>query len=804
MADDLLAMLPGSPIEAEIRRREEEEEARKQALLSLLTGQRPSAPARSTARKRETPSYPRPPEWGPLPEDWARQDEPTTPPSWAMQPDALPQSHGPQIGPTPEPTWGRTALEWMTGYPAERDREVGPFETLTSLAGTIPAIGPASKALRAGKTLSETGSAGEGAVRLLADAAKAVFPRLDAYTKPIGPMSRAVILKRIEAAPDLAPEIKTALVALADQVGERRVLPAELHALAAGEKYKPERVLRKVKAPVEGAKQITGAPLGVGNARQEGALRKRYIKGMEKGASGRDWYHDTGRDILFAANDDPERARLVAGDMAITSPTTSVGANAGFGVKGYNQATAGVPVVAGRYPTAMGKSVEALHAGGEASLGLKRDPFAQNIARGGGFLEVAPDVRPRAVHDIWDAEMHGFVNPDGTPMRTGFGPAQHRWMDQQQDKILATANQRATGGFTNWEELRSQAAAWTGAKIAAGQVDPKDAAKHFGDYFEELVAQGSREVTPGSKTAHMPELLRPENAEFRQLYHEAMMRESGIYDQQMRDQISAGFGGLQGRSFDAPGVYKGEVTPGRQTQVLTGSLEAPGGPKGKRVMDEGSRRILDASEATHGVLMGQDASAYSRVLPAGSGAPRTGWDVTLPGGTITNEQMRALVSTLGPGVNDMALIPTPDGIRLGFMDAATAKKAVKQLGGKVKLAGSFEGNLIENNWLTQPQGQGYWEAIRKMGTEKFDATATPIAAKLRDIDARFAKETGGRFTLSPAMDEVRAAIANEGFAGLEKLAKKYGISAMALAAALTELQGAQSPGPTASDAGIPQ
>jgi hypothetical protein len=265
------------------------------------------------------------------------------------------------------------------------------------------------------------------------------------------------------------------------------------------------------------------------------------------------------------------------------------------------------------------------------------------------------------------------------------------------------------------------------------------------------------------------------------------MAEGGIYDAQGRDQIAAGFGGLTGRSFEGPGVYKGQVTPGRQTQVLTGSLEVPEGPTGKRVLDEGSRRILDASEATHGLLMGQDASAYNRILPAGSGAARTGWDVALPGGMISDAQMQALVSRLGPAAENVALVPTPGGVRLGFMEPALAKRIAKELGGTMVNAGSFEGNLIKNDWRASRVGQDYLEPIRTMGTEKFDRFAPQMAQRLREIDARFAKDTGGRFTLSPVLDEVRATIANEGFAGLERLAKKYAIPVMALAAGLEEL-----------------
>lgn len=623
---------------------------------------------------------------------------------------------------------------------------------------------------------------------------KALFPRLDSYGKLTGRVTGPSILKRVEATPSLSPEAKTTLTALADQVGARRISAEEVHALAAGEVYTPARVLRKVKAPAEGAKQRPGAPLGVTTARQERAAREQYMQRMAEGVEGRDWYRDAGGAIRFYANDDPERAMRLAADIAITSPATAVSGNTGMAVKGYNQATAGVPVEAGRFPTAMGANIGEVHAGGEAGLGLKRDPFAQNLARGGGFLE--KDVTARPVNDIWQGEAFGYINPDGTPMRAGFGAAQHRWMDEQTEKILAEANKRGLGGFTDWDVERAQAAAWVAAKVRAGQVKPEDAAKSYADYFGDLAAQGSRETIPGRSTGHLPELHEPGADPYRQILHDLIMGESGFYDPQGRDQIAAGYGGLVGQSFEGPGLFQGAPAPGRQTQVLTGSQLVPGGPTGARVLDEGSRRILDASEATHGLLTAQDASAYSRVLTAGSGATRNAWEVTLPGGTVTPEQMQTLATSLGPAVKDMALIPTPDGIRLAYMDEATAKRAVKTLGGTVKIAGTLQGNLLSNDWRTQRVGQGYFGAIRLMGTEAFDRFAPAMAARLRVIDARFAKETGGRFTLSPVIDQVRAAIANEGFAGLEKLAKKYSIPVTLLVASLAELQAsAPSDGP---------
>jgi len=639
---------------------------------------------------------------------------------------------------------------------------------------------------------------GQNISKAALDEVRQLFPKMDKYGKPSGRLTAKMITRRLETAPGVSAEAQAVVADVLQQVGDRRVSAQEVHALAQGQTYTPDRIIRRVAAPVEGAKQRKGAPYGVTNSRQERGLRDRYLQRMERGAAGRDWYNEAGERIRFYANDDPMRATQLSEDLAATSPVTTVSANTGFGVKAYNQATADVPIAAGRFPGPMGKTIAAIHtAGPEGITGQKRTPFAQNLARGGDYLLSTDPAR--AVHDIWDAEAHGFMNADGSPMRAGFGPAQHRWMDAQQDKILALANERGVAGFTDWDELKSQAATWTAQQIEAGRLKPADAAKSYADYLAQLAAQGSRETVPGVSTGHLPELHQPGTDLERMILHDLVNGGSGIYDAKLRDQIAAGYGGLVGESFDGPGVFQGQPAPGRQTQVLTGSVDLPGG-KGARVLDAGSRRILDASESTYGLLTGQDAAAYSRVLPAGSGQARNAWDVTLPGGTVTPTQMQAALTQLGPAARDMVLIPTPDGIRLAFMDDKTATRLTKALGGKVTTAGTFQSNLIENNWQTHRVGQNYFEAIRLMGTEKFDAFAPKMAAHLRDIDRRFAKETGGRFTLSPVLDEVRAAIAADGFAGLERLAKKFAIPVALLATGLAELQAKTSgTAPTTND-----
>jgi hypothetical protein len=180
--------------------------------------------------------------------------------------------------------------------------------------------------------------------------------------------------------------------------------------------------------------------------------------------------------------------------------------------------------------------------------------------------------------------------------------------------------------------------------------------------------------------------------------------------------------------------------------------------------------------------------------------------------------LQALYAHFGSRLDNKPIIPIPGGVRLqlnavpGKMGADGApgpdvmdpllNELVAALGGRgkvrVKSSGALPaGGYMDNNWSVNRIGQEYMPPIKAMGTDRFDKVAPPIAQRRREIDQRFARETGGRFTLSPVIDEVYATIANEGWAGLERLAKKYAIPVAMLAAALQSLQGSAPAGESA-------
>jgi hypothetical protein len=539
----------------------------------------------------------------------------------------------------------------------------------------------------------------------------------------------------------------------------------------------------------------------------EAARRTTYKTRMTQGKDGAPWYEESGGAIHFHTGERPELSLPLTEGMAVTSASTSVPANTGFGIKGHNQAVMGQPVVTGRFPTAMGPQVQQAYSGTGGVSGAKRTPFADQLAIGGGFY---PGGRQghRAVHDIWDGEAWGYVNADGTPIRRAFQPAEHDWMDRQMNRVITEANRDNLGGRSDWTPGRAQAASWTGAKIAAGDIKPEQAGYSYADDFPRHYAQGSRETVPGSNTNHIKGLL-DAPPEVRQEYHEGLNKI--IYDEKGRDRLSLANRGLTGAKFDAPGIYEG-INPGTQTQVAVGSDAAffnprtgepvpegtiverwkpkqvmgpgrPGEAPGTRVVDPASRKLMDANEAAYGLLTGQKAAAWSKTFDAPTDIRNA---VEMPlGRTLTNEQAAVLLKTPGYDPNAMAVIPTPEGVRIANfgMDPAAfdayVATARKSLGAERPAGVRIDGNLIQNDW-DQPQGrvgQQYRDVLADpqypVLRENFDANAPELFKQVRDYDAAFVKKYG--FEVSPILQDLRSAIAAEGLNGVASLAKRLGL-----------------------------
>ena len=349
------------------------------------------------------------------------------------------------------------------------------------------------------------------------------------------------------------------------------------------------------------AGSFNGAPDTVNNLIDEDAAINTYLSNAAESVEFSDWYDESGLANMFHMGDDPTKAAQFTGALARTSASTPVDANLGYAIRGNNQIMAGNPASSGRFPEAMGKSIDSYYAADNPSavfdaIGPKIGPFAENIAKGGEFELTSMN---RAVHDIWDGRAWGYKNADGSAWDQGFNAEQHAWMDKAMTKAVNKANAQKLGGKSDWDERSLQASVWITAKAKKEDIPIAEAGKNYKDLMAKYYGQGSYESVPGKTTTHMAEL---KNAPLEVRQDHLNETFNIMNDEKGRDRLSLAFGLPTGQTIKGPGVFEGEINPGAQTQVALG--RATGGLN----IDQASGDVINAVEASRGLALGQDAA----------------------------------------------------------------------------------------------------------------------------------------------------------------------------------------------------
>jgi len=344
--------------------------------------------------------------------------------------------------------------------------------------------------------------------------------------------------------------------------------------------------------------QYIGAPQGVNTPQKLRANRDAYMDLVREGDAGRNWYQDSSEFISRVTPDD-ERAQQIANITGITSAGTGVDPNLGFTIKGVNQSAAGMPVRTGRFPNNQSALIEQTLAGQNPPLGPKREPFAQNLA-----VNFRPDLARFPVHDIWQGRAFGYQGKKGKPFDEGFSPQQHAFLDRETDAII----DRFAKEGEQYDPLSVQAAAWTGAKIRSGELDPSDAAKHYGDFAEKYEAAGTFEQIPGAGTGMLEGIV---DAPFgqRQDYSNRVSWNDG----RGRDSLYSAAGLMTEPSRDAMGAF----TPASGITEFNPATVARPLTQTNNQLLQADRQILNVTEAARAFVDAQNAGAYHRVIPSG-------------------------------------------------------------------------------------------------------------------------------------------------------------------------------------------
>jgi hypothetical protein len=289
-------------------------------------------------------------------------------------------------------------------------------------------------------------------------------------------------------------------------------------------------------------------------------------------------------------------------------------------------------------------------------------------------------------------------------------------------------------------------------------MTPGQAAFNFSDALRRNYAQGSWESMPGVSSGHFPELQTAPWA-LKQQYHNDI--QGALTDENGRDIIHSHMGFLTGRTFQAPGYFEGNVSPGSQSPVAVGS--APGGAlKG---IDPASRELLQASERIRGLLLNQDAVAANKPLWAGNvpvnrrdlfdvdlGRPLTPAETVTVAKAMHQETGSNFHSPIGTSAGFRFInVPDASGVsNVNFVAAAhkvLSRNDVLPNINNIKAGQTASDNFYEpNDWKDSPNGEVYRSGLAAARSPDLQRRAAELLATLGErvdaVNQHYAKTYG--------------------------------------------------------------
>ena len=537
--------------------------------------------------------------------------------------------------------------------------------------------------------------------------------------------------------------------------------------------------------------QYVGGPAGVNTPQKLRAMRDKYIKDVELGKEGADWYQDSSDFINQVSL--PQNRQGVADTIGVTSQGTNVDSNLGFSIKGINQRAGGFPVKTGRFPNNQSPLIEDALSGGRSGLGPKRQPFADNLSVGWN-----PNQANTSVNDIWQGRAFGYTQPNGKPWDAGFSPQQHAFMDENMVVIQDRLNNMKMAGRTDWDNLNTQAASWSGAKIRAGDITEADAAKQYGDFANKYAANATYEQAPGANTGQLEGILGRPFGE-RQAFEDVA---TWANSQGIDDLYSSG-GLLTQPTNQMVGAY---------TPASTGVLEVNPGKVARPLVQQSEGQIipteaglLDIGESSRAYIDVQNAGAYHKIIPDSQtkAGERTSVNIDLPGSPDPETMSAAselasqngfFAIDTGNGINFVNDIYSPiggkrTGANVGKDLSGSLGQQIESLfgapGTRVKIQTGYED--FEEAWQAgQGSGKATEQFLNKLDENPTFAMSIEPALQ-RKAAANIARDDAAGF---PQRDDVRNArqiFVAQGIEGLRSALKSGAVLPAIAAAVLTPL-----------------
>ena len=451
--------------------------------------------------------------------------------------------------------------------------------------------------------------------------------------------------------------------------------------------------------------------------RQIGVTPEEFARHLVQGASMRYWYEESAHGILQMAGGNKNLADKYAQVTAIMSAQKEPLPNIQLANRAIHEFQTYGRVLSGDEHQAA-KATAVLR--GQKWDGVKTDRFYKNMLE-----EINPAKYRRlfgkneVTNDIWMARLYGLKSDVPTP----------------REYAAMTKATQAAGDQLGWKAKQVQAAQWISKKAESEPRAPAGGASTFADALQLEHARIPFEAAPGREAA--PELhaayqsLTPAQQE---AYTSAKAR---LVQQYLREADVMGRMGGKG-----PGVYEGEVNPGRSVDIAASRSRDPhkeediqAAPPEKRaamreenrlaalVVHPETRAALNREAATIGHALNQDAAVWHKPFFVKVAKKRANGMRLELGNTISKDQAVALDGALREaGHGGIAVVHHPNGADIlktpeSPLSNPEFHKAVAQAADKAGISGTVVPFAWDGNYIDRSAYASHMERTLGRGSE---------------------------------------------------------------------------------------
>jgi len=506
---------------------------------------------------------------------------------------------------------------------------------------------------------------------------------------------------------------------------------------------------RSSKGPFRRTKagKYIGAPPGLETPQAvEGLIRK--LRNLAKeGEVGRFWYEESSDAIMQRTGGDREKARKVAGVLAIYSAGSDLKGGTTMALHAWSKFQAGHPIIVGK-----------------PDLDEKALNWLVNDVMPSESNEKILNFYNNLMRQIYNDPSFG-QNEQGVTadrwMARAFGYDTDRIRDAQYEFIEKAT--RMIADRLGWEPQQVQAAIWVATRAKKKQKPGeslREALKRskmsFRDTLSNHAAQISWEAAPSSSLELMKEVR---SAPIEQQIEFQLAISRALTDEHGNDLLAKELGLLLGGVIDGPAAWASKVGHGAQSEVLAPKKHKA--KRGENKVDSSVRETLNAYADIMGLLLSQDAVAWHRPFYSDAKKRANGVAVDLGRGMTHKEastiyrRMRAHALHLGLSVdqaNMLAPIASDNGMRFisddsidnAYFQGMVQEAAEKRLNNDFKLElFAADSEVRFNDWTEAPNGQDYRNRIADAGLQDTLGWAESVLApRIRAVYEDFARRYG--------------------------------------------------------------